>query len=102
MLTRDGHDVVSVTDAQAALAAFAPEQFDLIVTDLGLPLTSGWSLLKEIRDVDPGVPALVMTGYGERADPERQSELSVHVVLAKPFLGAELRSAIDRALRAVV
>ena len=97
-LTRAGHEVVAYDDAFDALEAFLPEQFDLVITDLGLPRLSGWDLIERIHERDPDVPSLVMTGYGERPDVVRQAQLGVRVVLPKPFVSRDLTDAVRRAM----
>ncbi len=93
LLRRWGHRVTEAADGAAALAAFAPGEFDLVISDLGMPDMSGFDLLAEIRRRDPAVPTVLLSGWG-RADPDDGRETVADAVLEKPFDQDELRAVV--------
>ncbi len=69
-------------------AAKLPEKalpFDLIFSDLGMPEMSGWELAQEVNRYYPGLPLVLVTGWGDQLNPERMAELNVVRTIAKPF-----------------
>lgn len=98
-LARLGIEVDSEADGDAAIRRFRedPKRWDLVITDLTMPETTGLDVLKEIRALS-AIPVLVVTG---RVDPEvdrRASELGVTALLLKPIATAELRDVLNRCL----
>jgi signal transduction histidine kinase/DNA-binding response OmpR family regulator len=61
-LRMDGHEVWTAEDAGAARAIMEAHTVDVVVTDIVLPRVSGVALLQQIKERDPGVQVIVMTG----------------------------------------
>jgi CheY-like chemotaxis protein len=100
-LRHAGYEVVEAEDGEAALdrARELGDRLDLVVSDVVMPRLSGTELCRRLRADRPELPVLLMSGYpepgvGGRPIPE-ETEL-----LLKPFDGAELRDAVERALEA--
>ncbi len=85
LFERWGCQVTAVASGAEALDLFQPYQFDLVCTDLGMPGMSGWELLEQIRQQDPDVATLLITGWGEQLDPEDARTRGADRVLVKPF-----------------
>lgn len=66
---------------------------DLIVADIGLPIMSGADLVKRMRTVLPGLKALFVSGY-----PEKAPDLPDSAFISKPFTDAVLAAAVRRLL----
>ena len=77
----------------------AAEQFDVLVSDLGLPDGTGYDLMKQIRH-RPEIKGIALSGYGMEEDVRQSSEAGFAEHLVKPVDLAKLRGAIDRALDA--
>src|SRR6266403_1726232 len=97
----DGHDTMTAADGAEALDLLAREQgrFDLLLTDIQMPVMDGIALaLAAARDF-PDLKILLMTGYADQR--ERASGLNaiVHDVVTKPFTVADIRTAVADALR---
>ncbi len=84
-ILRDGGDeVVVAEDGREAARAVRARRFDAILTDMRMPLMGGAELVHEIRRVDPGAPALVITAHaGDDALEAARSE-GLLAVLGKP------------------
>jgi signal transduction histidine kinase/ActR/RegA family two-component response regulator len=100
VLSRDGHQVVACLDGEAGLARFQEAEFDLVVTDLGMPGISGWDVAREVRARRPGTPVAMVTGWGDRIDPAEASARGVDFLLAKPFKREQVRELVAAALGA--
>ena len=66
-LEREGFDVVSAADGQAAVEKFAPDRFDVVLLDLMLPKMSGLDVCRAIRS-QSDVPIIVVSAKGEEVD----------------------------------
>jgi two-component system cell cycle response regulator CpdR len=99
-LAADGHEVVECADGALALERLASDsgRFDLLLTDIKMPMMDGIALaLATARDW-PTLPILLMTGYADQRERASGLEAIVNSVLAKPFTLAELRFAVAAAL----
>lgn len=95
-LEREGHEVVWARTGREALENDPP---DLVVLDRGLPDMEGLEVLKALRELDPLLPALVLTG---RSDEESRVEgllSGADDYLGKPFSLKELSARIQALLR---
>jgi CheY-like chemotaxis protein len=93
-----GHIVEVMTDARAALDRVAADPPDLLFTDLGMPLLSGWELAAQARALHPGLPVVLVTGWGHQLDPDRVRASGVVGVVAKPYRIEDVRKAVAGAL----
>src|ERR1700761_260360 len=101
-LVTDGHEVVSACDGGEASEVLAREQgrFDLLLTDIRMPVMDGIALaLSAARDF-PALTILMMTGYADQRERAHNLEALIHDVIAKPFTLATLRTAVNGALAA--
>jgi|SRR5579883_732886 CheY-like chemotaxis protein len=99
-IAMDGHDIVTAQDGAEALDILTREDgaFDLLLTDIQMPVMDGIALaLSAARDF-PKVTVLLMTGFADQR--ERASNLNaiVHDVITKPFSVADIRTAVADAL----
>jgi CheY-like chemotaxis protein/two-component sensor histidine kinase len=96
-LRKSGLEVATAESGDAALALLAAgARFEALVTDYAMPKMNGLELVTLARDIQPGLPALVMTGFAE-VDFSRATH--VPAVLRKPFRRQELIDAIARLLQ---
>lgn len=63
ILRTEGYHAVPATNPAEAVEAFEREEFDLLVTDHGMPGMSGVELARAFRDRRPGFPVIVMTAF---------------------------------------
>ena len=64
ILVRAGYQVFTARDANEAMQRVTREPLDLVVCDVKMPGISGLELVRQIRDVHPDLPCIVVTGYG--------------------------------------
>jgi PAS domain S-box-containing protein len=101
MLTHAGCEVHAVNDGQSLLrelgSGFVP---DVIMTDVMMPGISGARLLSAIELIRPGCPLILMTGYTGEDIAELLAGRSRHQLLRKPFMQAQLTTALEELLEA--
>src|SRR5262245_47922015 len=86
LLTRLGYRVTAFNDPEQAYAAFAaaPDSFACLITDLCMPPLHGIDLACRVRQLRPGMPVVLATGYSSPDDLERAQALGFGRVLEKP------------------
>lgn len=83
-------DVVMVTDGQQALAVFERDKPDICVLDVMLPSKDGYSIAKDIKQVNPHVPIIFVTAKNQTEDVLKGFEAGGNDYLRKPFSMEEL------------
>ncbi|MGB0712163.1 MAG: response regulator [Gammaproteobacteria bacterium] len=81
----EGLSCVCHTDPNEALESFQRDGADLVVTDLRMPGMHGMELLQRIRDLDAGVPVLIITGFSSEEGAIEALRLGASDLLRKPF-----------------
>ncbi|MGE3527272.1 MAG: response regulator, partial [Gemmatimonadales bacterium] len=91
ILTRAGFEVATAGSAREALARVAgDEAYAVVLLDVSLPELTGEELLRQIRDLRPGIPVVLSSGHSESEIRRRFADLGVDAVVPKPFLPDEL------------
>jgi CheY-like chemotaxis protein len=93
-----GYHADAAAGGEEALAMFDRGHYGMVLTDLLMPGMSGWDVLAALRQRDPHIPVVIVTGSPVVGDP-RASQPGV-AVLKKPVDVAGLDSMIKRMLRA--
>jgi two-component system cell cycle response regulator CpdR len=98
----DGHVVTTAMDGGDALARVeeAGGAFDLLVTDIRMPIMDGIALTLAVKRDYPDLIVLLMTGFADQRERAKGLDILVADVLTKPFAVAELRAAVNRVLNA--
>ena len=98
-LRRDGFEVTTAADGQAALDAFEAAKPDLILLDLMLPRIDGLEVFRRIRDRRNGTAVIMLTARGEETDRVVGLELGADDYVAKPFSPREIVLRVRAVLR---
>ena len=101
-LAQSSHDAVVAADGAEALDTLARDggAFDLLLTDIKMPIMDGIALsLAAARD-HPDLTILLMTGYADQRERATGLEALIHGVITKPFTVAEIQAAVANALAA--
>jgi len=101
-IAMDGHEIVTAQDGAEALELLTRDQgaFDLLLTDIQMPVMDGIALaLTAARDF-PDLKILLMTGFAHQRERASGLEAIVHDVVTKPFSVADIRTAVADALAA--
>ncbi len=94
ILAREGYSVLTANHGRAALEVYAERgpAIDLVLLDLTMPELSGWETLRELRQLNPDVTVLLMSGYAQDAG---ASSAGAAGFLAKPYGVAQLRDMVN-------
>lgn len=101
MLTRLGYSVTAKTGSVEAFEAFRerPDEFDLVITDMTMPVMSGDMLARKIMAMRPDIPIILCTGYSEHITEELAQSMGIRQFLVKPIdmggLARTLRKLLD-------
>ena len=104
MLGRMGYEVTGFNDSAKALAAFesAPENFDLVLTDLSMPGMSGMEVSRRMLQIRPDIPVLLATGYVRAEDVEQARSIGIREVIWKPQTIGEMGDLLAQQLEKLV
>ena len=99
-LEMDGHHVVAEADGAAALDRLVDEkgEFDMILSDIRMPLMDGIALALAAGRDFPNLPILLMTGFADQRERAHDLEAIIEDVITKPFSLAEIRAAVAKVL----
>lgn len=90
LLIRRSHQVEVAANGEEAMELVGQLPFDLVLCDIGLPDLDGYTLLRQIHQLRPGLPAVAMTGYGMESDQELSAQAGFLAHLTKPVSLAAL------------
>tara|TARA_R110002020_G_scaffold121810_4_gene276820 strand:+ start:4316 stop:4684 length:369 start_codon:yes stop_codon:yes gene_type:complete len=99
-LVMDGHDIIEAADGAEALEHLQAEAFDLLLSDIRMPVMDGIALATETARITPDMPILLMTGYAEQRERAEPLMRIVVDVVEKPFTLPQIRQAVADALMA--
>jgi two-component system cell cycle response regulator CpdR len=92
LLAQDHRQVVALGSAEEALDTFREGSFDVVITDVSLPVMSGLDLVRAILDLKPESPIIIATGYPLNFGPQGWGP-NVRAI-TKPFAAEEIDSLI--------
>ncbi|HKO54411.1 MAG TPA: ATP-binding protein [Thermoanaerobaculia bacterium] len=98
-LRQFGADAVAVASAEEAMRALTAGEFDVVVSDIGLPGEDGYSLIRRIRESEGrmrGVGAIALTAYAAGGDRDRALAAGFQSYLSKPIDPAVLAAEVQR------
>jgi two-component system response regulator AtoC len=98
-LKREGYDVATAADGDAALEELREGGADVVVTDLVMPQRDGLSLLREIQARNPEIPVIVITAHGTVDSAVEALRLGAFDYITKPFEQEELKRVIAKATK---
>lgn len=93
-----GFQVAFVENGLEALSLFLKTSFDLVLTDLDMPVMDGWSLARRIKERSPHTPVVLMTGEDRETVLQKAEKWPVDSVLFKPFELGDLQRTVQEAL----
>jgi len=96
----DGHEVKTACDGTDAIDLLGRENghFDLLLTDIRMPMMDGIALALSVARDHPDITILLMTGYADQRERAHGLDAIIHDVISKPFTVAALRAAVSEAL----
>src|ERR1035437_1020926 len=98
LLEVQGFEAVVCSDPQEAVAGFGDGDFDVVITDIHMPGMDGLALMRALRERQPDLPVVVVTGQGTVDTAIQALREGATGMLVKPFTGEELLGEVRRAL----
>jgi len=100
MLAIDGHHPTACADGFAALKAFDKAEYDLVITDLGMPGMSGLELAGTVHRSKPQLPIAMITGWGTQLNEDEVAMNGIKAVLPKPFHLSDIKKLVENLVTA--
>lgn len=97
LLAQDQRVIVACATAEEALQEFAKQPFDVVVTDVSLPVMSGIELARNILSAKPQMPIIVASGYDLDFGIENWGD-NVRAII-KPFDALEIEALMDKIVK---
>jgi PAS domain S-box-containing protein len=93
-----GYTVSAAANGKEALDIFEedPDRFDAVVSDYSMPEMNGYELIKKCLELQPGLPAILCSGYREKAEGENLDELGHTAFVLKPLDWRDLSRTIQQ------
>ncbi|RLB99814.1 MAG: hybrid sensor histidine kinase/response regulator [Deltaproteobacteria bacterium] len=100
MLERLGYKITRMTASPEALKAFraAPENFDLVITDMTMPSMTGLELSREVIRIRPDMPIILLSGFSDLITEESVKAAGIREYAEKPVTRGSLAKMIRRVL----
>jgi DNA-binding NtrC family response regulator len=99
ILSREGHALTIVPDAESGLRSLEEAEFDLVILDLMLPGMGGLETLKKMRGIDPDLVVVMVTAYGSVETAVQAMRMGAHDYLTKPFKNEDVLRTLRHGLR---
>jgi CheY-like chemotaxis protein/signal transduction histidine kinase len=95
VLRTEGFTVEAAEDGRAALEILEKDtKFDILITDLGMPVMSGFDLVERARKIISNLPVIMATGWEAQIDRKKVKKYNINYVVGKPFQFRELIESI--------
>jgi putative two-component system response regulator len=99
MILKTNYNVYCVENGYAAIQMIQQNEMDIVTLDLKMPGISGIDTLKEIREIDPNVMVIIITGYGTLKTAIEAMRYGVFDYIPKPFNVPEIMGIIDKSIQ---
>jgi DNA-binding NtrC family response regulator len=96
-----GHSVTTARDSTEALAIVSEQPLDLVLADIQMPGINGLELVRQVHEINPDLPCIVVTGYGTPQNSVEALRAGAFWYLEKPFDQGHLdvvRALVDQAI----
>jgi DNA-binding NtrC family response regulator len=97
-LQKEGYEIEEAAHGEEAVLKVRNTSFDLVILDIKMPRMDGIEALKEIQKIDPGMPVVMITAYGNSKIAMQAVREGAYDYFNKPFDVNEIRIVIKRAL----
>jgi len=98
-LKREGFEVITAYDGEAALEQYKKHRPSLILLDVMLPLIHGFDVCRKVRETDKQTPIIMLTAREEETDKVLGLDLGADDYITKPFSLRELQARIKANIR---
>ena len=96
MLLKPNYQVYTAENVETGLRILREKKPDAVISDIRMPGTSGIDGLRKIREIDPHVAVIMLTGFGALETAKEALRLGANDYISKPFDAREMREVIGR------
>ncbi len=100
ILVESGYEVRTAKSGPLGIALFDQGPVDLLLCDLGMREMSGWEVVTALRERNPALAVVLLTGWGATLPEEQVREYRIDSVLSKPFEMSKLLQTVAQVLDA--
>lgn len=98
LLGKEGHEVMAVNSADAAVKLLKDNSFDLVITDIRMPRSSGIDVLDSVNELSPRTPVVMMTAYASAETAVMAMKKGAYDYISKPFKIEDVQLIVKNAL----
>jgi CheY-like chemotaxis protein len=93
ILNKFGFAVVEAINGKEAIESYQkdPAKINLVITDIGMPIMDGYELFIELKKLNPALPIVISSGFGDKAIFSRIPEEEVAGLISKPYKPLKLK-----------
>jgi len=100
ILENENYDVHTTVHGKVGIQMAVHEPFDIVLTDIRMPLIDGMRVLRDIKRLKPSLPVLIITGYASIGSAVQAMKLGAADYIEKPFTPDELIRKVSSAIEA--
>jgi len=96
LLKKLGFTVIGASNGQEALEVYRKNTADItmVITDIGMPVMDGYALIRELKTLDPELPIIITSGFGDTEVASKISPENIAWVINKPYSFDQLREVL--------
>jgi DNA-binding response OmpR family regulator len=98
ILVKRGYEVIGFTDEEAAIDYADEHALDLAILDIKLKKMDGVQVLRKLKEIQPDINVIMLTGYPTHATVEEAMRLGANAYCLKPIDRSELEKKVDEVL----
>jgi DNA-binding response OmpR family regulator len=98
ILVKRGYEVIGFTDEEAAIDYADEHALDLAILDIKLKKMDGVQVLRKLKEIQPDIRVIMLTGYPTHATVEEAMRLGANAYCLKPIDRSELEKKVDEVL----
>ena len=100
ILSKEGYRVETASNGKEAIDNLKRQRYDLVITDMRMPLMDGFEVLREIKKMDENIGVIMITAYGEVESYLEAMNMGAFEYINKPVRVNELKRVIAKVLEA--
>jgi CheY-like chemotaxis protein len=100
ILNKFGFAVVEAVNGKEALEKYQKDStaINLVITDIGMPIMDGYDLFIELKKINPGLPIIISSGFGDKTISSRIPKEDMAGLISKPYKPVQLQALIKNVL----
>ncbi len=100
ILSKEGYRVETAANGKEAIDTLKRQRYELVITDMRMPLMDGFEVLREIKKMDENIGVIMITAYGEVESYLEAMNMGAFEYINKPVRVNELKRVISKVLEA--